>query len=229
MNVQRRRLQQPVRLARQLVAFRLFLADRQQPDARRLDAERHARVDAAHDRELQQMLRPALDAGADVEQHRRRRCASESSAASAGRSTPGSMPNAPCAAITVAPVCPALKSAAASPRATSSAATLIDARGLRRSAAAGDSSIVDHVGRRRRCGRVDDRRRDAARARRRIASARPTRSTPRSKWRAAARAPSTTCRGRMIAAHRVNGDPDHRGAACQVTYSSSTARAWRPR
>ena len=38
--------------------------------------------------------------------------------ASAGRSTPGIIPNAPYAAITVAPVWPALNKAAASPRAT---------------------------------------------------------------------------------------------------------------
>jgi hypothetical protein len=65
-----------------------------------------AHVAAAHHRELEEVRRPALDAGADVEQHRGAPGASESSPASAGRSTPGSMPNAPCAAITVAPVCP---------------------------------------------------------------------------------------------------------------------------
>ena len=43
--------------------------------------------------------------------------------------------------MTVAPVCPALKSAAASPRATRSAATLIEALGFRRSAAAGASAM----------------------------------------------------------------------------------------
>ena len=45
------------------------------------------------------------------------------------------------AATTDAPVWPTLTSAAASPRATHSAATRIDARGFRRSASAGDSAI----------------------------------------------------------------------------------------
>ncbi len=49
------------------------------------------------------------------------------------------MPKAACAATTLAPVWPALNSAAAWPAATCSAATRIDARGLRRSAFAGDS------------------------------------------------------------------------------------------
>ena len=61
--------------------------------------------------------------------------------ASAGRSTPAIMPNALCAATTVAPVLPALNSAAASPPATAEAATRIEACGLRRSAAAGDSPM----------------------------------------------------------------------------------------
>ena len=45
------------------------------------------------------------------------------------------------AAITDAPVCPALKSAAACPSRTASAATRIDALGLRRNAAAAGSAI----------------------------------------------------------------------------------------
>ena len=60
-----------MRLARQVVALALFFADRQQRDAGRPDAERHARVDAAHHGELQQVLRPAFDARAHVEQHGR--------------------------------------------------------------------------------------------------------------------------------------------------------------
>jgi energy-coupling factor transporter ATP-binding protein EcfA2 len=67
---ERRGLEQPMRLARQLVPLRLFLADRQQADPRGLDAERNPCVHAAHHGELQEMLRPALDAGADVEQNR---------------------------------------------------------------------------------------------------------------------------------------------------------------
>jgi hypothetical protein len=60
-----------MRIARQLIALRLFLADRQQPDARRLDAEAHTRIQRAHVRELLQMLRPAFDGRARIEQHRR--------------------------------------------------------------------------------------------------------------------------------------------------------------
>ncbi len=61
--------------------------------------------------------------------------------ARAGRLMPGTRPKAAWAAITDAPVCPALKSAAARPCATASAASRIDARGLRRSAAAAGSSM----------------------------------------------------------------------------------------
>ena len=51
------------------------------------------------------------------------------------------MPNAAWAAMTVAPVWPALNNAAVSPRATVSAATRIDAPGFRRSAADGISNL----------------------------------------------------------------------------------------
>ena len=57
-----------MRVANQLGAFAFFLADRQQPDARAIDAERNPRVHRTHGAELQQMRRPALDIGADVEQ-----------------------------------------------------------------------------------------------------------------------------------------------------------------
>ena len=81
--------------------------------------KRHPRVDAAHHRELQQVLRPALDARADVEQHRGTARASESSRPAPADRRPAACRTRACAAITVAPVWPALKSAAASPRATS--------------------------------------------------------------------------------------------------------------
>ena len=61
------------------------------------------------------MLRPALDAGAGVEQHGRAACASGWSSPAPDDRRRAACPNAPCAAITVAPVWPALKSAAASP------------------------------------------------------------------------------------------------------------------
>ena len=75
--VDRRVLEQLVRLARQIVALALFLADREQADARRLEPERDARVGRAHHRELHEMRRTAADGGAGVEQHRGRSCAWE--------------------------------------------------------------------------------------------------------------------------------------------------------
>ena len=118
------------------------------------------------------------------------------------------MPNAACAAITVAPVLPALKSAAARPAATSAAATRIEAPGRRRSAAVGGSPIPitssawtmttssaaasGRVGqqRRRRSSRPDQRQRQAALACR-------------------VERPVDDGLGPVIAAHRVDGYPDH--------------------
>ena len=57
-----------MRLARQLVALGLLLADRQQPDARPLRTERHACIHAAHDGKLQEMMGTAFDVGAGIEQ-----------------------------------------------------------------------------------------------------------------------------------------------------------------
>ena len=67
----RRRLPAGVRLADEVVALAGFLADRQQPDAGLGDAERDARVRGAHHAELHEMLRPAVEVGAGVEQHGR--------------------------------------------------------------------------------------------------------------------------------------------------------------
>ena len=50
--------------------FPFFLADREQSDARRLDAEEHLRVEVAHDRELAEVVRLGVDVRADVEQQR---------------------------------------------------------------------------------------------------------------------------------------------------------------
>ena len=115
---ERRRLEQLVRLARQLVALASL--------PRRSTAGRRAAPRCRTRRRAYTLpitpncsrccgrhstLAPTSSSTAG-------RCRVGIVAASAGRSTPGSMPNAPCAAITVAPVCPALKSAAASPRAT---------------------------------------------------------------------------------------------------------------
>ena len=139
-----------MRLARQLVALRFFLADRQQPDARRLDAERHARVHAAHHRELQQMLRPALDAGADVEQHRRtaarrNRGRERRTIDARQHAERGVRRHHRCAGVAGAEERRGLAASRPGP-----AATLIDAVGLRRSAAVGASCHRDHV------VRVDD-------------------------------------------------------------------------
>ena len=57
--------------------------------------------------------------------------------AKAGRSTPAIIPKAACAAMTVAPVFPALKTASAFPLATRSIATLIEAKGFLLRATAG--------------------------------------------------------------------------------------------
>ena len=102
-----------MRFARQLVALRRFLADRQQPDARRLDAERDMVLpgDRRGDRGTQDIVRIVrIGAGeifgevAQAVPVHIRVIAVGNAAASAGRSTPRSIPNAACVAITVAPV-----------------------------------------------------------------------------------------------------------------------------
>ena len=60
-----------MRLTGQLVSLGLFLADRQQRDARGGRPEHHACIGVADHGELQQMLRPTVHAGPDVEQDRR--------------------------------------------------------------------------------------------------------------------------------------------------------------
>ena len=100
------RLQQAVRLAGQVVPLGLFLADRQQADARTLDAERQPRVHGAHHRELHQVPGPARDVRPDVEQHGRRPRASARSPPAPAARRPRACPNAACAAMTVAPVLP---------------------------------------------------------------------------------------------------------------------------
>src|SRR5260221_2171734 len=117
--------------------------------------------------------------------------------ASAGRSTPGKRPKAACAAMTEAPVWPALKSASAWPSRTASAATRIEARGLRRSASAGLSDISTRSGasmiwtsmRRNRLA-TGWRASSAS-----IAAASPTSSSPTCRCLAATSAPSTTTDG----------------------------------
>ena len=58
-------------LARQFVALTLFLTNRQQADARRIDAEGHPRVRRSHHGKLDEVLRPAFNRRARVEEDRR--------------------------------------------------------------------------------------------------------------------------------------------------------------
>jgi hypothetical protein len=62
-------LEQLVGVAGQIVSFTLFLSDRQQSDAWRTTAQRYPRVGGAHDRELDEMLRPAFDGRTGIEEH----------------------------------------------------------------------------------------------------------------------------------------------------------------
>ena len=61
-------LQDAERFLRQLVALAFFLADGEQADARRFDAEEHLRVEVAHDGELAEVGGLGVDVRADVEQ-----------------------------------------------------------------------------------------------------------------------------------------------------------------
>ncbi len=65
----RRRLEELVRIARQLVALAFLCPDRQQTDARRLTPQSHARIRRPHDRKLDEVLRPAFHGRARVQQH----------------------------------------------------------------------------------------------------------------------------------------------------------------
>ena len=55
----------------QFVSFRVFFADRQQTNAGAANAEDRMRVNVAHDRELFEVERLAVDIGADIEKNRR--------------------------------------------------------------------------------------------------------------------------------------------------------------
>ena len=206
-----------MRLARQLVALALLLADRQQTDARR-GAGRARRA-----RRRIPSPRTGRDAAAGIRRSRRESSSTAGErrvgmmVASAGRSTPGSSRTRACAAITDAPVWPALNSASARPSRTASAATRIDARGLRRSAAPrtppsrcapGASSDLDVE--RRTAPRVARRARARLPRRRRRAAARPAdaarrparrrrcwpgrRRRPWRRWRCAVQLSAVSCR-----------------------------------
>ena len=210
---QRRRLQQPVRLARQLVALGLFLADRQQrdPGCSMSNATRAYTVPITANCSRccgrHSTLAPTSSSTAG-------RSRVGIVAASAGRSTPASMPNAPCAAITVAPVWPALNSAAASPARHQLGGHLDRGRRLAPERRRRRLGHLDH------CVGVDDA--DARRVGTGVArqlGLEPRGRTdqrhaeiemPRRRERAV-----DDVRRRLVAAHRVNGDPDHvAGVAC---------------
>ena len=131
--------------------------------------------------------------------------------ASAGRSMPGSVPRISLPAAIPAPVWPAVTTASASPALTSSVATTIELRFLRTRARAGCSSIpissgawtIARVGGQRagvgsHDGLVADEDDGVLRG-----------SRARTRGR-----PGTTSAGAVVAAHRVDRDPDA-GAACR--------------
>src|SRR6267154_1151922 len=64
-------LEHPPRLARELVSLAVLFADAHQADARRGDPQDLTGIKMSHDRELHQMLGPAVDVGADVEPYGR--------------------------------------------------------------------------------------------------------------------------------------------------------------
>ena len=112
-----------------------------------------------------------------------------------GDRRPAAGPSAPYAAITDAPVLPALNRARAWPCATASAATRIDARGLRRSASAGDSAMPTTSGASITSRASPEHVARGARARARGRPRGPTSSKPIGRCRAADSAPSTMGRG----------------------------------
>jgi hypothetical protein len=137
------RISAAVRLAGQRVAL-LSSSPTDSSPTRGDSHERKPRI-RRQERELHQMLGSAFDRRAAIEQDRRP-AAGRNDCRQRGPIHAGSRPNAACAAITAAPVCPALKSASARRLRTASAATRMDARGLRRSAAAAGSAISTHSG-----------------------------------------------------------------------------------
>ena len=237
---ERRRLQQPVRLARQLVALGFLFADRQQrrPAARSMPNATRAYMlpitaNCSRCCGRHSTLAPTSSSTAG-------RAGSGSSPPSAGRSTPGQH----------------AERAVRRHHRRAGVAGAEQRRGLARA-----RPIRPRPGSTRpACGaapppaaRPSPRPRRRATIRTRVgvdvrmprefvfeSRTGPTSVTPRSKCRAAASAPSTMCPRRVVAAHRVDGDPDHGGnrrllaverGRCQGSrpYSSLTARTCRPR
>ena len=196
--------QQLVRLASQLVALALFLPHRQQPDSGIGAVERDARVGGAHDGKLHEVLRTAFDAGSGIEQHgrglRRRDDGGKGRTIDAREAAERGMGRH-----TDAPVCPALNRAEARPSRTASAATRIDARGLRRRAVAAGSAMSMRSGASRiwtssdplpgcRCELTFDRQSVADQQESGLQMARSHQSA------------AHDARGRVVAPHRVDSD-----------------------
>ena len=93
---------------RQFVSLRVFFADGQQADARPANSEDRARIDVAHDGELLQVQRLAIDVGADIEKNAGLPFCVGRTVESAGRSTTGRVPTTNFAVAITAPVLPAL-------------------------------------------------------------------------------------------------------------------------
>ena len=122
------------------VALALLLADRQQGDAGPVDSQDTLAEDRAHLRVLRKVLGVEIRVGPDVGRTNGRSVPTIW-IASPGRSTPRRRPRRRTAAAIPAPVWPAVTTASASPRFTSSVATRIDASFFSRSAMAGCSCI----------------------------------------------------------------------------------------
>ena len=127
-----------------LVALVLFFADGEEADARLGRLQDDARVDLAHDGELRQHARRAIDIRADVDHHHGRALDDRRERrrpARAGR-RPGTTPCTILAVAMTAPVLPADTNPWATPSRTSREATRMELSRLVRTALAALSSMV---------------------------------------------------------------------------------------
>ena len=135
--------EQRVRLERELVALLGLLADREQAArAGRSTSRISCGEDRAHDRELEQVLGPAVGVRAGVDQDARRRCASGSGRRSRAASRPAAAAGGSRPAASIAPVFPAETTASALPSATARTAAHERRVGLR---AHGLGRLVGHL------------------------------------------------------------------------------------
>ena len=219
------RLEQLVRVANQLGALALFLADRQQPDARALDAERDLRVHRAHRAELQQVRRAAFHVGADVEQNaqaiarwngrrQRRPIDARQHAERAVRAQHRR------AGVPRAHERRGLAVGHRVGRDTNRRARLAPQRGRRRLGHADDVGRVENADAEL-CGVGMSLELGANRV------GRPGEQKPEIEMTRGSQGAVDDAAGRVVAAHRVYGDANH--SEEHVAYASSTARTWRPR